>query len=443
MAICLGLRREDKNKWERRVPLIPSHVQELLEEHSVSITLQPSPNRIFADNDYIQAGATINEDLFSCQIILAVKEIPISLLLPNKIYAFFSHTIKGQSENMPMLKKMMELGDTLIDYEKIVDDNGARMVLFGRQAGQAGIIETLWALGQRLLTEGVPNPFSVLRQAYQYSSLVEAKEHFQKLGWSIRNEGLEASLVPMVCGFAGYGSVSKGAQELFDLLPHEEIAPEDVHSLFLNKTFVSNKLYKVVFEEKHMVVPLSSKEVFELQDYYDNPEKYRSNFETFLSDLTVLVNCIYWTPRYPRLVTLPALKALWSSSQTPRLKVIGDISCDIKGSIECTLRATTPDNPVFVYDPIDNTSKDGFEGRGVAVMAIDNLPAEISLESSISFSFSLKSLIPPLINADYSRSFDLCTLPPELKRAVILYKGELTPDFKYLEQYIHSKETQS
>ena len=436
MTICIGIRREDKNRWERRVPLIPSHVKEILEEHKVAVSLQPSLNRVFLDEDYVQVGATIQEDLSSCPIVLALKEIPVSFLQENKIYVFFSHTIKGQPDNMPMLKKMMELRCTLIDYEKIVDEKGQRLVLFGRQAGQAGMIDTLWALGRRLSHLGQENPFSILRQAYLYSSLVEAKEAFQKLGWRIQEKGLDSSMVPAVCGFAGYGSVSKGAQELFDILPHEEIAPEDIRALFLNKTFVSNKLYKVVFEEKHLVEPVSSEISFNLQDYYDTPEKYKSKFETYLSDLTLLVNCIYWAPEYPRMVTIPFLRKLWNSSQAPRLKVIGDISCDISGSIECTVRVTSPDNPVFVYDPIEEKGIDGFKGRGVAVMAIDNLPAEISLESSISFSQSLKSLIPSLASADFSTDFEHCSLSPALKKAVILYMGELTPDFKYMKKYV-------
>ena len=436
MKNSIGIRREDKNRFERRVPLIPSHVKELLEDHKVSISLQPSKNRIFLDEDYRDIGATIQEDLSSCSIVLAVKEIPVSFLQEDKIYVFFSHTIKGQSDNMTLLKKMMERRCTLIDYEKIVDENGRRMVLFGRQAGLAGMIDTFWALGRRLAHLGLENPFSILRQAYMYSSLVEAKEDFQKLGWTIQKKGLDSSLVPAVCGFAGYGSVSKGAQELFDLLPHEKLAPSAIRNLYINKSFASNKLYKVIFEEKHLVEPESSGISFNLQDYYDFPEKYKSKFETYLGDLTLLVNCIYWTPQYPRLVTIPFLKKLWSSTPHPRLKIIGDISCDISGAMECTVHATSPDNPVFVYDPIEEKDRDGFEGRGVVVMAIDNLPAEISLESSLSFSQSMKTLIPSLADANFPADFKSCSLAPALKKAVILYKGEFTPDFQYMKKYV-------
>ena len=73
-----------------------------------------------------------------------------------------------------------------------------------------------------------------------------------------------------------------------------------------------------------------------------NPERYRSRFTDYLPQLTALVNCIYWTPRYPRLVTRAAARRLWSAGERA-LRVIGDISCDIGGSIEITYKATEPD----------------------------------------------------------------------------------------------------
>ncbi len=67
-----------------------------------------------------------------------------------KTYVFFSHVVKGQSYNMPMLKALMDKGCTLIDYERIVDDMNRRIIFFGRFAGLAGMINTLWAIGLRL-----------------------------------------------------------------------------------------------------------------------------------------------------------------------------------------------------------------------------------------------------------------------------------------------------
>lgn len=415
--------------------MIPTHVRELIQNHSLEIWIQPSSLRIFPDRDYIGEGARVEENLSPCSIIFAVKEIPLNFFEKEKVYIFFSHTIKGQPHNMPMLKKMIDLHCTLIDYEKILNEKGQRLLLFGKQAGQAGMIDTLWALGQRLVQQGKESPFSLIKQAYQYRSLIEAKEEIEKVGWQVYNTGLDSALVPLVCGFAGYGHVSQGAQEIFNLLPFEEIPPEGIAGFFDRKRYSANRIYKMVFKEKHMVEPVSSGQKFDLQDYYDNPQKYRSVFESYLPYLTLLVNCIYWTPQYPRFVTKTYLKHLWEAPSYPPLMVIGDISCDVEGSVECTVRSTTPGNPVFVYDPIEEKAFDGFEGRGVLVMAVDNLPAEISLESSIFFSKALKPFVPAITKADYSGDFAHCSLPGPIRKAVILYRGEFTPNYQNMKDF--------
>ncbi|MFC2159031.1 hypothetical protein ACFLT9_14470, partial [Acidobacteriota bacterium] len=150
----------------------------------------------------------------------------------------------------------------------------------------------------------------------------------------------------------------------------------------------------------------------------------------------------YWTPDYPRFVSKSSLKDLWVPGNPPRLKVIGDISCDINGSVECTEYATTPEDPIFVYDPIEETVTDGHMGRGVVVMAVDNLPAEISLESSVSFSTALKPFVPEIARADFSGDFSQCQLPPPIKRAVILYRGQFTPEYEYMKDYINTHKEQ-
>jgi len=119
MKYLIGIRREDKNKWERRVPLTPEHVKELIQDHSIEFGLQPSPIRIFSDEEYIQAGAKIREDLSLCPVVFGVKEMPLVFFQPHNTSVFFSHVIKGQDYNMPMLKRMLTLKCQLIDYEKV------------------------------------------------------------------------------------------------------------------------------------------------------------------------------------------------------------------------------------------------------------------------------------------------------------------------------------
>jgi alpha-aminoadipic semialdehyde synthase len=57
---------------------------------------------------YANAGAIIQEDIGEAPVIVGVKQIPIDFLLPNKTYCFFSHTIKAQEANMPLLDAMLE-----------------------------------------------------------------------------------------------------------------------------------------------------------------------------------------------------------------------------------------------------------------------------------------------------------------------------------------------
>ncbi|MCD6310230.1 MAG: hypothetical protein J7M18_05910, partial [Candidatus Eremiobacteraeota bacterium] len=243
----LGIRREDKSKWERRVPLNPADVKKLIEKHGIHIVIQPSNIRIYSDQEYLDAKAEINEDLSSCQVIMGIKEMPSSFFLPGKTYIFFSHTIKGQEHNMPMLKKMMELGCTLIDYEKITDTQGRRLVFFGRHAGQAGMIDTLWALGKRLEWEGFDTPFSEIHRAYQYEGVDDAKKAISITGKLLGQAPLPEKLRPMIFGFAGYGNVSQGAQEIFDVLPTTEIKPGEIKSLAMSDDPPGDRLFKVIF----------------------------------------------------------------------------------------------------------------------------------------------------------------------------------------------------
>ncbi len=432
MAFIIGIRREDKNRWERRVPLIPEHVKEFKEKHGIETIIQPSQIRVYSEDEYTKAGAIVQEDLSNCPTVFAVKEIPIDFFEYGKTYIFFSHTIKGQKYNMPMLKKMMDLKCNLIDYEKIVDERGYRLVFFGRFAGLAGMIDTLWAFGRRLNSKNIDTPFNEIKQTIHYKSLNEIKEHLEKIGKKIQQNGLPESLTPLIIGFAGYGNVSKGAQEILDILPVKEISPKEIEKIYGNP---SNRcIYKVVFKEEDMVEPISSDDSFDLQDYYQHPEKYQSIFEKYVPHLTILMNCIYWNTQYPRLVTKNFLKKNYTERLS--LQVIGDISIDINGAIEFTEKATTQDNPVFVYDPLTDTIKDGYIGEGVVIMGVDNLPCELPRESSHAFSNALHTLAPEIAKADFTQDFDNCKLPHEIKKAVVLYHGKLTPDYQYIDKYL-------
>lgn len=103
----MAIRREDINVWERRSPISPAHVSELVNK-GIKVLVQPSTRRAYTMDEYERAGAIISEDLTAASLIIGVKSVPVDLLIPNKTYAFFSHTIKAQEANMPLLDTMLE-----------------------------------------------------------------------------------------------------------------------------------------------------------------------------------------------------------------------------------------------------------------------------------------------------------------------------------------------
>ena len=435
MVNRVGIRREDLYAWERRAPLIPEHVRELVAEQRLECVVQSSNRRIYADDEYRRVGITVADRLDDCPVIIGLKEIPVEVLQPDKVYVFFSHTIKGQPFNMPMLHRILQLGATIIDYEKIVDDRGRRLIFFGNYAGLAGMIDTLWALGKRLEWEGIETPLAEIQQASQYASLDEAKAELRAIGDEIRTTGLPEEVSPLVIGVTGYGNVSRGAQEILDLLPICHVTPAEL--LAGVPANVGTPLVKVVFKEIDTVRPLMTGRTFDLEEYYKHPERYGPCFGTYLPHLHVLTNCIYWEPKYPRLVTRQAVRELYQEGQ-PKLRVIGDITCDVKGSIEVTVKATEPDEPIYVFQPDVGTTSAGVEGHGPVIMAVEILPSELPREASAYFSTILKRFVPTIARADYSVGFDRLELPPELKRAIIAYRGALTPAYQYLEQHLNS-----
>ncbi len=434
MEKIVGIRREDKNKWERRVPIIPEDIGKLNDKYGIRVLVQPSTLRIYSDDAFKDNKAIVDEDLSSAKTIFAVKEIPTRLLSEGKTYIFFSHTIKGQPYNMDMLRKLMALKCNLIDYERIVNEKNQRLIFFGAHAGYAGMIETLFAFGRKMRLGNIDSPLAKIRQAYEYESLEHAKNHVRQIAAEILKQGLPKEICPLIVGFSGYGNVSKGAQEIFDLLPFKTITPSQMEAIRNQDVKDNHHLYKVVFKEEDMVKPVAG--TFELQDYYDHPEKYTSVMEQYLPNIDILVNCIYWTSKYPRLVTKAWLREQAAAAKVLRPSVIGDISCDIEGSIEITKDATMPDHACFTYFPETDRFEDEICQTGVTVMAIDNLPCEFPKEASMFFSDILKNYVNDIAAADFGKPFETLSLPYPIKKALILHNGQLTPDYEYMRQFI-------
>lgn len=443
------MREGISKRGEKRVAITPSFARAIVEwGHKLIVQSAKHPKtneikRAFSDKDYKLAGAEISEDISRAKVIFGLKEIHHTRILPDKAYYFFSHTHKGQIKNRMMLKKLVDLRATLIDYELIADIKMNRLITaFTYNAGYAGMVDTLWTLGKRLRLAGIPNPFEDIPQAVEGQDLLNVKNILTKVAHKIEKYGTPKSLPPVIVCFLGKGKTAHGARVIFDILPHINIKIDELENTF--KTGARNKVYSLQIrtdeiyrlkkEYGFLAKSYNELNAFEKRKFYlDNAVYFESNLDKVLPYISVLMNCIIWAPEYPRTVSKTLMKNIYSTHKT--LIAIGDITCDPNGSIEFS-KETYIDNPVYIYNPISENIKDGFEGKGIAVMAVTNLPCEFSTDASNEFSEDLKPFLKPIVSANYNGELFESNLPDEIKRAVILWKGRFVKKYSYMKEYI-------
>ncbi|XXG81568.1 hypothetical protein AAC387_Pa09g2165 [Persea americana] len=447
----VGILSESINTWERRVPLTPSHCARLLRYGSGNggvnrIVLQPSTKRIHHDALYEDVGCEISKDLSECGLIVGIKQPKLEMVLPDRAYAFFSHTHKAQSENMPLLDKVLAERVSLYDYELIVNDSGKRLLAFGKYAGRAGLIDFLGGLGKRYLSLGYSTPFLSLGASYMYPSLAAAKAAVIAVGEEIATLGLPSGISPLVFVFTGSGNVSQGAQEIFRLLPHTIVDPCKLPELIemagdpAQHSQTSRRFFQVygcVVTCQDMVTPKDPSRKFDKADYYAHPEHYNPIFhETIAPYASVIVNCMYWEKRFPRLLSTQQLKELKEKGSP--LVGISDITCDVGGSIEFVNQTTSFAKPFFRYNPSADSYHDDMDGNGVICLAVDILPTEFAKEASQHFGDILSQFIGCLAS-----SKNISELPSHLRRACITYKGALTSLYEYIPRMRNSDSANS
>lgn len=406
----IAIIRESRSD-DRRTPLVPAHIKELLSTFSdLSISVQPSEHRCFSDQEYEEQGAIITEDLSACNLVLGVKEIEPDLLIPLKSYMFFSHTSKIQPDNSAaaqgtpgmdkkeLLKEILKKKITLIDYENIRDDLSRRYLGFGRFAGIVGCYNSLNLYLETLGQQPMP-------RAHELNSYEKLKNNIDK-----RDFGNARIII------TGDGRVARGSLEFLKftniqkVLPDEYLQYNNSSAIFCNlptSAYVSNK----------------DGNVFDLQHFINSPEMYISVLDKYMPSTSMLISSHYWDPKSPRLFEKKDIE------KYNNLKVIGDITCDVNGSIPTTSRPSTIIDPYYY---IDRTTLQEINqhNQALAIMAVDNLPSELPKDSSKEFGDGIvKEVLPYILEKDDGR----------IKRATITKNGYFLPSYKYLTNYINTK----
>jgi len=335
-SLTIGILRETYDDWERRTPLCPIHVQQLLQRsgyRTTKVLVQPSSQRCFADGDYKRVGAILQEDLSHADVIVGVKRpADSSTLISNKTYMFFSNVIKGQESNMELLKSILQKHVQLVDYECIVETDPVetdekkrtqRLVAFGRYAGLAGMIDTLYPLGRRLVSDcGVHTPFLQCPLASMQRDLSRAKQVVSEIGQQIAHDGLPLKDPLVFCLTGNGGRVFGGAMEIMNLLPHETMQVQDLPELYAQSNPDPYKVFTVTPRPDELYQRRNCDGPFSVEDWRNHPTEYESKFATEVAPyIHALVNCIYWDPRYARLLTKDDAQKLYESEN--RRQVFG------------------------------------------------------------------------------------------------------------------------
>ena len=395
----LGIIREGKTPPDKRVPLTPLECKELANKFpQVELYIQPSEIRIFNDSEYSDLGISLKEDLSDCDVLIGVKEVPSSMLIPNKTYFFFSHTTKKQPYNQKLLQTILEKKITLVDWEHLTNKEGTRVIAFGRYAGIVGAYNGI-------LTYGKKFDLFDIKTANSCFDMVDMKKEYTKV-----------KLPNIKIALTGNGRVAHGSMEVLNEMNIKKVSVND----YLNKSF-----------DEPVYCQLSAKDynikkdgTFNKSEFYSDPTEYKSNFSRFTKVTDLLISGAFWAPQYPILFTREETK-----SPDFKITVIADITMDIDGSIPTTLKPATIQSPYYDYNPDTGKLEDAFSSSSnITEMAVDNLPCELPRDASRDFGREfIDNVLPNILDSDSSDMVANATISTS--------NGDLAEQFLYLEDY--------
>lgn len=400
----IGLIKETKVPVDNRVALSPQQMRELQKcypDHE--FVVQKSQVRAFSDDEYRQAGLTLVDDMTDCDILFGIKEAALESLIPDKHYIFFGHIAKMQTYNRSLLQALISKRITFTDYEYMVDEKGVRVCAFGWWAGIVGVYLTLRGFGLRSQQYELPKP----DRRFTLDALTKALRE------------IELPAVKLLV--TGNGRVSQGAQHILDAIGATRMDEQ----AFLTTPDVNNLSYAVADVDR--LVKRTDGQPFSWNDFTHNAHDYTSDFMRWGKAADILICGHFWAPDAPVYLSTSDLR-----HPELRIRMIGDITCDIQGSIKSTLRASTHNDPYFDYNPLTTQEETAFSNdHNISVMAVDTCPNALAMDTSAYFGDMLmQHVIPGLLSGNHS---------DVVRRGTILENGVLTPHFAYLQDFADGK----
>ena len=392
----IGLIREGKTPADNRVALTPAQCRWVHKNSSeIKMVAQHSTNRCFTDKEFERAGVEVREDMSECDILLGIKEVPLDMLIPGKIYLFFSHTKKLQPHNKQLFKTVLDKKISLIDYECLVHDDGQRVLGFGFFAGIVGAHNGMMAYGKRTGHFSLGN----VHASKDYRTLIHT--YF----------GLKLPNIKVA--ITGSGRVAHGVLEVMNLMGITEVEPDE---------YLERKFSYPVYVQLKGADLYTHKELktYKRDHFHEHPEQYRSRFLPYSKCTDVLMNGVYWTENVPRLFELNDI------DETFAIQTIADITDDEHGSVPINLGDQSINDPVYGVDKISKEKTAPYLHSSIDVMAVGNLPNELPRDASQYFGEQLiKYVLEDLVKGNSVL----------IDRATIVKNGDITGPFSYMKEY--------
>lgn len=396
--IKIGIIKEGNTPGDNRVALTPEQCRWLLSvKNDISISVQPSNIRCFADDAYERAGARLTDHIEDCDILLGIKEVPVQNLIDNKTYLFFSHTKKKQPQNKILLQSILKKNITLIDYECLEHEDGQRIIGFGFFAGIVGAHNGIMAYGERT--------------GLYHLQRVHNQKNFKELIHTYF--GLKLPNIKVA--ITGSGRVAHGLLEVVNLMGLLEVEPED----YLKRRFA----YPVYTQLKgRHLYDHKTAGTYSREDFHLNPQNYSCRFLPYASQTDILLNGVYWSSDLPRLFSKEDI-----SANDFIIETIADVSDDKYGSVPINISNGSIDAPVYGIDKNNYTLTQPYQKNAIDIMAVSNLPNELPKDASRYFG---EQLIKYILDSLLKGGNEI------IRRATITSNGKLGENFSYLQDYV-------
>lgn len=399
--IKIGLIKEGKVPADNRVALTPAQCKWIHKNAPhIKIIAQSSADRCFSDREYQSAGVEVKEEVSECDILLGIKEVPVSKLMAGKTYLFFSHTKKKQPHNQPLLRAILDKQIMLIDYECLEHEDGQRIIGFGFFAGVVGAHNGMMAYGER-------TGLFKLDRVYKQRSFRELIHNY----FGLRLPNVKIAVT-------GSGRVAHGILEVMNLMGIHEVEPDE----YLVRRFsypVYTQLKGADLYEK------KDNGKYSREEFHHQPELYRCRFLPYAAQTDILMNGVYWEKNVPRLFAKEDVR-----NENFIIQTIADITDDADGSVPINVGDQSIEEPVYGIDKNTLEKTAPYLKNSIDLMAVGNLPNELPRDASRYFG---EQLIKHVLEDLVGNGSDI------IERATMVKEGKLTEHFDYLADYAAGK----